>query len=64
MDTLIDRIEQGMTTDHDARVVAGIIARLAAYEMTLRQIALHGSGEQAMLATRVLAGDHGAEIVL
>jgi len=62
--TLLDRIEQGMTTEHDARVVSRLIARLAAYEITLREIALYGSGHQAMLATQVLAKDHGAEIPL
>jgi len=54
MDTLIDRIEQGMTTERDARIVASIIARLALYEMTLREIAVYGSGEDAMRALRVL----------
>ena len=62
MDTLLDRIEQGMTTERDARVVSRLIARLAAYELTLLEIALYGSGHQAMLATEALAKDHGAEI--
>ena len=56
-DTLVDRIEHGMTTAEDARIVARIIARQAVYEMALREIAAYGTGASAMLAARVLAGD-------
>lgn len=59
MDTLLDRIEQGMTTERDARVVSRLLARLAAYELTLREIAVYGSGHPAWLAAQTLAKDHG-----
>jgi hypothetical protein len=59
MDTLLDRIEQGMTTERDARVVSRLLARLAAYELTLREIAVYGSGHPAWLAAQALAKDHG-----
>jgi len=62
MDSLLARIEQGTTTARDARVVARLIARLAAYERTLLEIALNGSGHQAELATKTLVKDHGEEI--
>lgn len=55
MDTLVNRINEGMTTEADARLVARMIERLAAYEQTLRRIAVHATGEPAMLATRTLA---------
>lgn len=57
MDTLIDRIEQGMTTTDDARTVSSLIARLAGYELALREIAAYGTGQAAMTACRVLSGD-------
>lgn len=57
MDTLIDRIEQGMATIDDARIVARMIGRLAAYELALREIALYGTGDMATLACRALAGE-------
>lgn len=54
MDTLVDRIKEGISTETDARVVDLLIRRLSAYEMALRRIAVHGTGESAMLATRAL----------
>lgn len=54
--TLIERIEQGMTTERDACVVSRMVARLAAYELALREIAIHGTGHAAMTAARALAG--------
>lgn len=60
---VIERIEKGMTTERDARWVARLIARLAAYELTLREIAVYGSGHPAWLATQVLAKDHDADEV-
>jgi len=44
MDILIDRIEQGITTERDARVVSMLIARLAGYQLALREIAVYGTG--------------------
>jgi len=58
--TLLERIERGMTTERDAWEVSRLIARLAAYELTLRQIAVYGRGEQAMLATQALVKEHDA----
>lgn len=55
MNTLIERIEEGMTTDADARRVERMIERLYAYELALRRIAVHGTGRPAMLAARTLA---------
>lgn len=54
MDTLVDRIREGMGTETDARVVDLLIRRLSAYEKTLRQIAVYGTGDSAMLATHAL----------
>lgn len=64
MNGLIERIEQGMTTDADARVVSAIVARLMRYELALRDIAIYGAGDPAMTAIRALTGDgtgHGRE---
>lgn len=55
--SLTERIEQGMTTCDDARIVASMIARLSAYEMVLREICARGTGDAAMLACRVLVGE-------
>ena len=52
--TLVDRINEGMTTERDALLVERVLHRLAAYEMALRRIAVHGTGDAAMLATRTL----------
>jgi ABC-type hemin transport system ATPase subunit len=57
-DTLIDRIEQGTTTERDARVVSQLIARLAAYELALREIAEYGGGDASRIAANVLTS-HG-----
>jgi hypothetical protein len=57
-DTLIDRIEQGTTTERDARVVSILIARLSAYEIALREIAEYGGGDASRIAERVLEQDH------
>ena len=68
MDTLVDRIKEGVSTETDARVVDLLIRRLSAYEKALRHIAVYGAGEPAMLATKalvdpsyalVLGGCHG-----
>jgi hypothetical protein len=59
MDTLVDRINEGMTTEQDGHTVARLLERLAAYETTLRRIAVHGTGEPAMLATRALGAAVG-----
>ena len=55
MDTLIDRIERGMTTERDAREVSRLIARLVGYQLALREIAVYGTGNAATLAARALA---------
>lgn len=55
--TLIDRIEHGVTTVDDASIVSSIIARMAAYDAALREICAYGTGDAAMLACRVLAGE-------
>ena len=60
MNTLVDRINEGMTTERDARLVESILHRLAAYEMALRRIAVHGTGDAAMLATRTLCDPESA----
>jgi ABC-type hemin transport system ATPase subunit len=52
--TLIDRIEQGTTTERDARVVALLIARLAVYELALREIAEYGGGDASRMAAKAL----------
>lgn len=61
--TIIERIEQGLTTEVDARIVTGLLARLAMYDLALREIAVYGTGQAAMTATQALArgvnhGDH------
>jgi hypothetical protein len=53
--TLLSRIEQGLTTVSDAQAVLRIIAMAEAFETALRQIAIKGSTEDAMLASRVIA---------
>ena len=60
MDTLVDRINEGMTTQNDGFLVSRIPHRLAAYEMALRRIAVHGTGDAAMLATRALCNPESA----
>ena len=60
MNTLVDRINEGMTTEADAQLVARMIERMAAYEQTLRRIAVHATGEPAMLATRTLCDPESA----
>jgi hypothetical protein len=58
MDGLLERIERGMTTLKDAQAVASIVSRMATrmvrYEITLRWIAEHGHGEEAMRAQSAL----------
>lgn len=51
------RIARGGGTVWEARQVAGLMAWMERYESALRHIAVHGTGEAAMLACRVLAGD-------
>ena len=60
MNTLVDRINEGMTTERDARLVECVLHRLAAYDMALRRIAVHGTGDAAMLATRTLCDPESA----
>lgn len=57
VDTLLDRIEQGLTTEMDARLVSALVARLARYELALSEIAVYGGGKEAWLAARAIAGD-------
>ena len=58
--TLVDRINEDMTTERDALLVESVLHRLAAYEMALRRIAVHGTGDAAMLATRTLCDPESA----
>ena len=58
--TLVDRINEGVTTERDARLVECVLHRLAAYEMALHRIAVHGTGDAAMLATRTLCDPESA----
>ena len=51
------RIARGGGTVWEAQQVAGLMAWMERYERALRHIAVHGTGEAAMLAARVLAGD-------
>lgn len=51
------RIARGGGAAWEARQVAGLMAWMARYERTLVRIAAYGTGEAAMLAARVLAGD-------
>lgn len=60
MDTLVDRINEGVATQDDGFIVSRILYRLAAYEMALRRIAVHGTGDAAMLATRALCDPESA----
>lgn len=62
-DGLLERIEHGTTTERDARIVARLVARMMRYESALRQVAIHGTGEAAMLATRALTEDDGGRAV-
>lgn len=61
MESLIERIEQGMATAEDAVVVARLIGRLMRYESALRAIAVHGDGEPAMRALTALVETCDAE---
>jgi len=56
MQDIIARIETGMTTTDDARAVAAIVARLARYELALREIAACGCEDDTARALRALAG--------
>lgn len=51
------RIARGGGTVWEAQQVAGLMAWMERYERALRHIAVHGTGEAAMLAARVLTGD-------
>lgn len=51
------RIARGGGTVWEAQQAAGLMAWLQRYERALVHIAAHGTGEAAMLAARVLAGD-------
>lgn len=54
MDTLYERIEQGMTTARDARTLAAIVEWLMVYEVALRQIAMCRDDVASALARRAL----------
>lgn len=54
---LLERVEQGMTTEADAYALSRVAARLASYELALREIAAYGTGKSADIACRVLAWD-------
>ncbi|HXF66229.1 MAG TPA: hypothetical protein VNK67_05955 [Burkholderiales bacterium] len=56
LDEIIECIEQGMTTERDAVIVSGIIARAMRYESALREIAVYGRGQEAMTALQALIG--------
>jgi len=56
MQDLITRIETGMATVDDARAVAAIVARLARYELALREIAACGCEDDTARALRALVG--------
>lgn len=58
--TLVERINEGLTTESDARIVERLLSRTAAYEMALRRISVHGTGDAAMLATRTLCDPESA----
>lgn len=54
---LPQRIAQGGGTVWDAAQVAGMMAWMQRYERALMHIAAHGTGDAAMVATRVLTGE-------
>ena len=56
MQDIIARIETGMTTTDDARTMAAIVARLARYELALREIAACGCDDDTARALRALVG--------
>ncbi|RPE72514.1 hypothetical protein EDC62_0205 [Tibeticola sediminis] len=53
--SLIERIECGLATVEDAWIVAALMRRLARYELTLKDIAVHGDAGAAMKALEALA---------
>jgi hypothetical protein len=53
---LLRRIEQGLTTASDAEELAMLISRILRYESALREIAVSGSGPEAMKALMALVG--------
>ena len=55
------RIARGGGTVWEARQVAGLMAWMERYESALRHIAVHGTGEAAMVAARALVGDWAGE---
>lgn len=55
MSALIERIAQGLATQHDAARVASLIRQRDLYAEALRIIVMHGDDEAALLACRVLA---------
>ena len=60
-DGLAERIARGGGTVWEAQQVAGLMAWMERYESALRHIAVHGTGEAAMVAARVLVGDWPGE---
>lgn len=51
------RVAAGLGGAWEARQIEGLMAWMQRYERALAWVAAHGTGEAAMLACRVLAGD-------
>lgn len=51
------RVAAGLGGAREARQIEGLMAWMQRYERALAWVAVHGTGEAAMLACRVLAGD-------
>jgi hypothetical protein len=56
---LLDRIEQGLTTVADAQAVERLVARVSAYELVLRRIAMEDEGPSGWLALMALVQPQG-----
>lgn len=54
---LVQRVAAGLGGVWEARQIEGLMAWMQRYERALAWVAVHGTGEAAMLACRVLAGD-------
>lgn len=54
---LPQRVARGLGGVWEARQIEGLMAWMQRYELALAWVAVHGTGEAAMLACRVLAGD-------
>lgn len=51
------RVAAGLGGAWEARQIEGLMAWMDIYERALRHIAVHGTGEAAMVAARALVGD-------